>query len=230
MTSSWWKIDEESYNSFSGLEDVEKEPFLASKCGIGSVQDNERALCVFELIFHLVEFNSTQKFSYEQSKTIMDVYSTIFDTYIVDTSSETDSSQAISEFSTAIKSSQLFDYDQSKSIAQYFATSLIRPWFAYKEIFLSLPTEYIDKRYLAIQTPYIAPSLALTEGLDQNSVDGSQISAISAMNASQASQVIGGGGDIDGLEQSSRPGSVSNMHNSQVLEGEMDGDAGEEEE
>lgn len=229
MTSSWWSINEEAYSAFSSLEDSEKEPFLALKCGIESVRDNERALCVFELIFHLIEFNSTQQFSYNQSKVIMDVYSSIFDAYIVDTSSDKESTQAIQEFSTAIKSSQLFDYDQSKSIAQYFATSLIRPWFAYKEVFLSLPTEYVDKRSLAIQTPYMLPSLVVCEGLDADSVGGgSQVSAMSAMNASQ---VTGGGGDIDGLEQSSRPGSVSNsLHNSQILDGEMDsGDAVEAE-
>ena len=126
--NSWWKINSTVYGEFCTSENSEQ--VLMKYLKADAVNDNQRAMVVFEYIFGVLNFCSEGKYTYEKAIALINIHKKIFNQFILG-SGEGTTEEAVSLFKMDIRANGLFDLESSAKAAQYFASALLRNFDAY---------------------------------------------------------------------------------------------------
>ena len=151
-----WDIEEDTFSAFCGEESAKTaEELLLGKLGLSSMQDNQRAMIVFEFIFNILEFCSKSSFDYSKFQVILKIFQKCFDQFILADAGSPE--EAIELFKVDMRACGQFDVDSSRNVATFFSTSFIRNFSGYRYVMTNLPVEKTDLRILSVQTPLILP-------------------------------------------------------------------------
>lgn len=149
-------IQEDTFSAFCGADSPQAaEELLLGKMGLASMQDNQRAMIVFEFVFNIVEFCSKSGFDYGKFLVILQIFQKCFDQFILGEAGSPD--EAIEVFKENMRASVQFDVDSSRNVAAFFSTSFIRNFNGYRYVMTNLPVEKTDVRVLSVQTPLHLP-------------------------------------------------------------------------
>ena len=72
--SSWWKISSSVYSEFCQAENDESEQILMKYLRADVVNDNQRAMVVFEYIFGVLNFCSEGGYEYEKALALVNIH------------------------------------------------------------------------------------------------------------------------------------------------------------
>jgi len=179
--SLWLNLTEDLFTQLASTESEEEQWKIAcDSSAIEFADDNPRSHVIMEAVFFYLRFCMDSKYSYDQSKSVMEIMQTVFMNCIFNTSEST-SESAIAMFKEELKGrlalqtndvnktmTSLFTIHQVKDFTVFFSNNMIKNFVAYQYVCCENYEEKIDVRNISIGTPLAPlPLMQANENADQ---------------------------------------------------------------
>lgn len=133
---------------------------LSQALQMSGMDDNPRAMIVFEFVFHIVHFCAESGFNFLQMSAVLGIFGDVFSACLL-TSSGKLREDAVSMFTERISiharpstgGEPLLDVDLVKRSAVFFADTVIKHFDAYQYVMGELPVERVERLQVVVQTP-----------------------------------------------------------------------------
>ena len=164
----------EEENKIMNLENEKWKILQDALSSINPINDNPRALIVFEFVYHIVHFCSQSKFSYTQMSAVLTIFGKVFEACIIDGKLR---EGAVKMFTSQMSNyTTLLDIESIRRVTVLFSDTIVKHFDAYKFVLRELPDERVEYLKVIVQTPIsILPALSEGETLDSNVNDTDEV-------------------------------------------------------
>ena len=169
-----FRVDEEAWSRFTATSPDEQGRWhlLQSVLNLSSVNDNPRALIVFEFIYNVLQYCCDSKFSFPQTSVVLTVFGEVFDLCFVANGGKS-REDAIAIFTAQISQLALNTPDGGPSVAlgvesirgitNLFSDTVVKHFDMYLYVMHELPVEFVEDVKVIVQTP-VSSLPRLSEG------------------------------------------------------------------
>lgn len=156
--------DQEPLPVQDGLEELDGGQWavLSRALQMTGIEDNPRAMIVFEFVFDIVHFCAESGFDFSQMSTVLGIFGDVFCSCWLNSPSDKEREDAVTMFTQLISAharplsaggAPLLSVGAIKRLAVFFADTVIKQFDAYQYVMSELPVERIERVHVVVQTP-----------------------------------------------------------------------------